>query len=152
MIPLDANETRPPHVKVTPEIVVNSVSVGPTPSTKVAAVVPDLSGVSYDSSRVLPDGYRVEPEMVTLAGKPSVLANVSKVPTEIVRARGLRADRQVSVRLIAPMGTMIVGSETVKMTLRTIPAPPPKTEMPRAKPPARSAGPAPFPTTVPPLR
>ena len=150
VIPLDADETRPPHVRVSPEIVVNSVSVGPTPSTKVASVVPDLSGVTYETAIVQANGYSLDPNTVTLAGKPAVLANVSKVPTQIVQARGLKGDRTLTVRLIAPIGTMIVGSETVKVTLRTVPAPTPRPEKTPPKPPTRIE--PPFPTTVPPLR
>ncbi|GEM_PF-3348129 len=136
VIPLDTKETRPPHVHVSPTRVINSFSVGPSPSTKLASVVPDLSGVTYASS-VLPDGYRLDPETITLAGKPALLANVSKAPTEVVHARGLTKTRTFRVKLVAPAGTVIVGPDTVNVTVRTVPAQPPKTE------------PSPTPTTPP---
>ena len=127
VIPLDRNETRPPNVHVYPDRVVNFVSVGPSPSTKIASIVPDLSGVTYDAT-VTSNGYDLEPKTVAIAGKPAVLANVSKVPTSIITARGLTKDRTLSIRLIAPAGTMIVGPDTVKVTLLTRPSTPPRTE------------------------
>ena len=127
VIPLDRNGSRPAHVRTDPERVVQYVSVGPSPSTKVASIVPDLSGVTYDPA-VTANGYRLEPKTVTIAGKPGILANVSKVPTAIIGVSGLKGDKSLNVRLIAPAGTMIIGNETVKITLLTVPAAAPRTE------------------------
>jgi len=151
VVPIDANGVRPQHLKVSPEAVVASVSFGPSPSTKVASVVPDLADVSYDTTVVKANGYALEPDTVVLSGNPAVLANVSKVPTEIVHANGLKADRTLSIRLIAPAGTQIVGSDRVRLTLRTLPAPKPRTEiLPTKKAPSKKMVPA-YPSEVPPL-
>ena len=127
VIPLDRNGIRPAHVRTDPERVVQSASIGPSPSTKVASIVPDLSGVTYDPS-VTANGYDLVPRTITIAGKPGVLANVSKVPTAIINATGIQGDKTLTVRLIAPAGTMIVGNESVKVTILTVPSATPRTE------------------------
>lgn len=121
LVPLDGRGGRPQHVRTIPSVVVNYFSIGASPSTKLAQVVPDLD-VTYDPS-VLPDGYRLKPDTVSLAGKPAVLANVSKVPTETVHARRITGTSTFKVRLLAPGGTSVVGSTLVEVTVLVRPAP-----------------------------
>ncbi len=125
-VPLDAKGGRPAHVRTQPSVVVNYFKLVVTPATKPAQVVPDLD-VTYNPS-VLPEGWRVEPKTVLLSGKPALLANVSKVPTQILRARDLARTRTFTVRLVPPAGTRIVGSSLVQVTVLTRPAPKAKSE------------------------
>jgi YbbR domain-containing protein len=133
VVPLDRRGNRPQHVHTTPNNVVHFFSIGASPSTKVATVVPDLS-VTY-ASNVLPNGYDIDPKTVSLAGRPVDLANVSKVPTETIRITGLAQTRSFKVRLLAPEGTNIVGPPTVSVTVKVRPGPkttvqPPETTAP----------------------
>ena len=126
LVPLDRRGGRPEHVRTSPAVVVNYFKLVVTPATKPAQVVPDLD-VTYDPA-VLPDGWSVDPKSVVLRGKPSVLANVSKIPTQIVRARGLGRTRTYTVRLLPPAGTTVVGSSEVGVTVLVRPGPTPRQE------------------------
>ena len=122
LVPLDARGARPPHVRVTPSMAVSTFKLVAAEATKLAEVVPDLSGVSF-APGFIPDGYRLDPFVVNLRGKPAILANVSKVPTAVVRLRGLDRTRTARVRLLAPDGTGIVERPEADVTVRVRRAP-----------------------------
>lgn len=134
-IPMDRRGNRPAHIRTTPSVVVNYFKIVVPAVTKPAQVVPDLD-VTY-SSDVLPDGYRLDPKTVALSGTPAVLANVSKIPTEIVRARDLSRTQTFRARLLPPKGTKLVGPNTIEVTLLVRPGPTPRSSAPRSS--ARSA-------------
>ncbi|RYG22991.1 hypothetical protein EON82_15405, partial [bacterium] len=123
VVPLDRRGNRPQHVRPTPNNVVHLFTIGASPGTKVATVVPDLN-VSY-ASTVLPNGYEINPKTVNISGRPVDLANVSKVPTETIRFTGLAKTQTFKVRLRAPEGTNIVGSQIVSVTVKVKPGPKP---------------------------
>lgn len=123
LVPLDGKGARPAHVRTIPAFAANVFKLVPAEATKPAQIVPDLD-VTYDAS-VLPNGYSIEPKTVTLSGRPAVLANVSKVPTEVVRVRGLGRSRTFRVRLLPPAGTTIVESPVIDVTLLVRAAPEP---------------------------
>lgn len=126
LVPLDHRGTRPQHVRTSPTMGIYNYKLAASEATKIASVVPDLD-VTY-ASTVLPDGYRLQPQTVTLSGRPAILANVSKVPTEIVRIRDLAHQRTVRARLLPPKGTAVVGDASVDVIIRVRPAPTPTTE------------------------
>lgn len=132
IVPIDHRDERPPHVRTTPPMVVNSFKIVVPPSTKPALVVLD-SEVTYDPS-VKAGGYRVSPTTVTLKGNPALLTNVSKVPTDLLRVRDLDRTRTYRVRLLPPAGTTIVGPKEVDVTLLVRPVAPERPTPPRSEP------------------
>lgn len=122
LIPLDAHGSRPPDVQTIPRLALYSYKIDAAEETKpVTVVLPALEVSTEPSFRS--NGYRIDPPSVDLRGKPSVLANVSKVYTEPVQVSGLTRDRTVRVRLVAPAGTTIVGPKEVSVTYFVLPAP-----------------------------
>ena len=135
VVPIDQRGNRPQHVHTTPSNVVHFFSIGASPGSKVATVVPDLS-VSYASS-VLPNGYDINPKTVHLTGRPIDLANISKVPTETIRFTGLAETKTFKVKLRPPAGTNLSESPYVSVTVKVRPAPKPAVQDPeKVVPPA----------------
>ncbi len=137
LVILDARGSRPQHVRINPSMAVSTFKLVAAAATKTAEVVPDLSDVTYHPG-FLPGGFRLDPEVVTISGKPATLTNVSKVPTEIVALHGVNRSRTVRVRLLAPAGTTIVGKPVVELTVLVLPAPaPPRVSSPLPPAPSR---------------
>lgn len=121
IVPLDEHETSPAHVRATPSVVVAFYTIGAAASSKPALVVPNVQ-VSY-APGVVTNGYAADPPSVNLTGKPAILANVSKIPTEPILDADLQQTHTYRVRLLPPAGTSIQGSPYVRVTVKVRPAP-----------------------------
>ena len=118
-IPVDANGTPIEGLQVEPGLVVVSVPLLPTATTRTVPVLWSLHGV-------VASGYWVSevttsPLAVTLKGEQSILAKVERVETAPIDLSGLNASRTFNIALVLPSGASLLRPTDVSVTVTVVP-------------------------------
>lgn len=90
-------------VDVEPETVSVQVDVRFTETTQTVPVRPDISGTPAPGFAL--ESLSVVPSVVTLRGRPDVLANIGEVLTEPLNINGVSGDQDFETSLVLPEGT-----------------------------------------------
>lgn len=138
-------DSRPlPNVKTEPIFARISVTLGAAPEEKQVIIVPTLDGQPANGFSVT--NTRVEPTQITLRGNSLALARMSRVFTNSINLKDLKADKTVMLSLKLPTGTRAVGPAQVKVTVEIRPVsdlsrPGPSSTIPSNTNPAGTSGP-----------
>ncbi len=118
-IPVDANGVPVDGLQVEPGVVVVSVPLLPTATTRTVPVLWSLHGAvanGYWVSRVTTD-----PVAVTITGEQSVLAQVERVETAAIDLTGLSAAKTFNIALVLPDGASLLKPTDVSVTVTVVP-------------------------------
>jgi YbbR domain-containing protein len=118
-IPVDANGLPIDGLQVEPGVVVVSVPLLPTATTRTVPLLWSLHGTvaaGYWSSRVTTD-----PVAVTISGDQAVLANVERIDTAAIDVTGLTAPKTFRVPLLLPDGVTLLQPVDVSVTVTVVP-------------------------------
>jgi YbbR domain-containing protein len=118
-IPVDASGLPIDGLQVEPGVVVVSVPVLPTATTRTVPVLWSLRGTvatGYWSSRVT-----TEPVAVTISGDQAVLAQIARIDTAAVDVTGLTAAKTFRVPLLLPDGVTLLQPVDVSVTVTVVP-------------------------------
>ena len=118
-IPVDANGVPIDGLQVEPGVVVVSVPLLPTATTRTVPVLWSLHGAvanGYWVSEVTTD-----PVVVTLKGDQSVLAKVERVETAPIDLTGLTAPKTFNIALTLPDGVSLLKATDVSVTVKVVP-------------------------------
>ncbi len=118
-IPVDANGVPVDGLQVEPGVVVVSVPLLPTATTRTVPVLWSLHGAvanGYWVSRVTTD-----PVAVTITGEQSVLAQVERVETAAIDLTGLSAAKTFNIALVLPAGASLLKPTDVSVTVTVVP-------------------------------
>jgi YbbR domain-containing protein len=118
-IPVDANGLPIDGLQVEPGVVVVSVPLLPTATTRTVPVLWSLHGAvaaGYWASRVTTD-----PVAVTISGDQAVLAQVERIEAVAVDVTGLTAARTFRVPLALPDGVTLLQPVDVSVTVTVVP-------------------------------
>jgi YbbR domain-containing protein len=118
-IPVDANGLPIDGLQVEPGVVVVSVPLLPTATTRTVPVLWSLHGTvaaGYWTSRVTTD-----PVAVTISGDQAVLAQVERIDTAAVDVTGLTAAKTFRVPLALPDGVTLLQPVDVSVTVTVVP-------------------------------
>jgi YbbR domain-containing protein len=118
-IPVDANGLPIDGLQVEPGVVVVSVPLLPTATTKTVPVLWTLKGAvanGYWISRVTTD-----PVAVTVSGEQSAIALLERVETAAVDVAGLTANRTSRVPLLLPDGVNLMQASDASVTVTVVP-------------------------------
>ena len=118
-IPVDASGLPIDGLQVEPGVVVVTVPLLPTATTKTVPVLWTLKGVvanGYWVSRVA-----VDPVAVTVRGEQAAIAQLERVETAAVDVAGLTGNRSSPVALILPDGVTLVQPIDASVTVTVVP-------------------------------
>ncbi len=118
-IPVDATGLPIDGLQVEPGVVVVSVPLLPTATTRTVPVLWSLHGTvasGYWVSEVTTD-----PVVVTLKGDQSVLAKVERVDTAPIDLTGLSAPKTFNIALALPDGVSLLKQTDVTVTVNVVP-------------------------------
>ncbi len=118
-IPVDASGLPIDGLQVEPGVVVVSVPLLPTATTRTVPVLWSLRGAvatGYWSSRVT-----TEPVAVTISGDQAVLAQIGRIDTAAVDVTGLTAAKTFRVPLLLPDGVTLLQPVDVSVTVTVVP-------------------------------
>ena len=118
-IPVDANGIPVEGLQVEPGVVVVTVPLLPTATTRTVPVLWSLRGVvanGYWVSRVTTD-----PVAVTLSGDQSALAQIERVETAAIDVTGLNAAKTFRVTLVLPEGASLLRATDVTVVVTVVP-------------------------------
>jgi len=108
-----------PNVKTEPLFARISLTLGAAPEEKRVIIVPTLDGQPASGFSVT--NTRVEPTQITLRGNSMALARMSRVFTNSINLKDLKADKTIMLSLKLPGGTRAVGPAQVKVTVEIRP-------------------------------
>src|SRR6266850_2051411 len=118
-IPVDASGLPIDGLQVEPGVVVVSVPLLPTATTRTVPLLWSLHGTvaaGYWSSRVTTD-----PVAVTISGDQAVLAQIERIDTAAVDVTALAATKTFRVPLVLPDGVTLLQPVDVSVTVTVVP-------------------------------
>ncbi len=118
-IPVDANGIAVDGLQVEPGVVVVSVPLLPTATTRTVPVLWSIHGTvanGYWVSQVTTD-----PVVVTLSGDQAVLARIERVDTAAIDVTGLSAGKTFNVPLVLPDGAKLLRQTDVSVAVSVVP-------------------------------
>jgi YbbR domain-containing protein len=120
VVPLDESGTLVTGVDVTPPRVRVRIEVARQISTATLPVAPQLSGEIDQGYQLGP--VIVEPLTVSVSGEAPAVEQLSSVPTAPIELGGRTGSIELEVDLAPPPEVTVNGPESVKVTLKIVPA------------------------------
>jgi YbbR domain-containing protein len=105
-------------IEVDPQTIAVRIDVQAVEETRTVPVRPDIDGTPAPGFAL--EAFSVNPQVVTLCGLPSVLAEIPEIVTEPLSIQGASADEEFEADLVLPDGVALVDGEpqvTVAVTI-----------------------------------
>lgn len=118
-IPVDASGLPIDGLQVEPGVVVVTVPLLPTATTKTVPVLWTLKGAVANGYWV--SQVAVDPVAVTVRGEQAAIAQLARIETAVVDVTGLTANRSAPAALILPDGVTLVQPIDASVTVTVVP-------------------------------
>jgi YbbR domain-containing protein len=105
-------------IEVDPQTIAVRIDVQAVEETRTVPVRPNIEGTPAPGFAL--EAFSVSPQVVTLRGLPSVLADIPEIVTEPLSIEGASADEELEADLVIPDGVELVDGEpqvTVAVTI-----------------------------------
>lgn len=123
VVALDKQNNQVPDVVVKPATAHVRIEMARVPATKTLIVSPNVTGALPFPFQIT--SIDINPQTVTVSGRPEVLSQVSTLPTTPLDVSGATADVSRPVALVLPPGLTLVGASTVTVTVHVASQPTP---------------------------